>query len=202
MAKKVVALFVEGPTEIEFYKAVINRARSLMKVPYDCLIEYVDMRGIGNYKKDAERKFNNLKKKYEGTDIVLFLCIDSDVFEYSKKPPIDRTQVAKSLKSAGAQSVTYIIAKTSIEEWFLSDLSGVLDYLRLPASTKRPKGNGQEALSKLFKTAKKVYLKGGKTEGFIERLNIGKISKTYCSSLKPLCNALGIQCDKVCGSDE
>lgn len=31
MADKVVALFVEGPTEIEFYKAVIAEARRVMQ---------------------------------------------------------------------------------------------------------------------------------------------------------------------------
>ena len=62
MADKVVALFVEGPTEIEFYKAVIAEARRVMRTPFPCEIEYIDMKGIGNYKKDALRKFNKLKK--------------------------------------------------------------------------------------------------------------------------------------------
>lgn len=38
MANKVIALFVEGPTEIEFYKAVIKRAHDLMEKPFDWCI--------------------------------------------------------------------------------------------------------------------------------------------------------------------
>ena len=90
MADKVVAIFAEGPTEIEFYKAVVIEARKVMGTPYSCEIEYGDMKGIGNYKKDALRRFNRLKKEHSNKDIYVFLCIDSDVFELSKKPPFDK----------------------------------------------------------------------------------------------------------------
>ena len=59
MANKVVALFVEGPTEIEFYKAVIKYAHDVMQTKFDCSFEWLDMHGIGNYKNDALRKFKN-----------------------------------------------------------------------------------------------------------------------------------------------
>lgn len=199
MADKVVAIFAEGPTEVEFYKAVVIEARKAMGTPYSCEIEYVDMKGIGKYKNDALRKFNNLKSKHSGKELYVFLCIDSDVFELAKKPPFDRKQLKKALEDAGAKKVQYVIAKKSIEEWFLCDFEGVLSYLRLPKSTKRPKGSGQEALKKLFKTAHKLYIKGSKTEGFIDNLNVEKIMKTCCSSLKPLCNSLGLDCKTICG---
>lgn len=199
MADKVVAIFAEGPTEVEFYKAVVIEARKAMGIPYSCEIEYVDMKGIGKYKNDALRKFNNLKSKHSGKEMYVFLCIDSDVFELAKKPPFDRKQLKKALEDAGAKKVQYVVAKKSIEEWFLCDFEGVLNYLRLPKSTKRPKGNGQEALKKLFKTANKLYIKGSKTEGFIDKLNIEKIMKTCCVSLKPLCKSLGLDCKTICG---
>jgi hypothetical protein len=128
----------------------------------------------------------------------VFLCIDEDVFEFSKKPPFNRNELLKVLKNAGAKKCTYIIAKSSIEDWFLCDLEGVISYLRLPKSTKKPKGSGQDALKKLFKTANKIYIKGSKTEGFIEKLDIVKIMKTFCTSLKPLCNALELDCRTLC----
>lgn len=199
MADKVLAIFAEGPTEVEFYKAVVIEARKAMGTPYSCEIEYVDMKGIGKYKNDALRKFKNLKSKHSGKEMYVFLCIDSDVFELAKKPPFDRKQLKKALEDAGAQKVQYIIAKKSIEEWFLCDFEGVLSYLRLPKSTKRPQGNGQEALKKLFKTAHKLYIKGSKTEGFIDKLNIEKIMKTCCATLKPLCKSLGLDCKTICG---
>lgn len=198
MADKVVALFVEGPTEIEFYKAVIAEACRVMRTPFSCEIEYIDMKGIGNYKKDALRKFNKLKKDHCGKNINVFLCIDHDVFEFSKKPPFNRCEVQKSLQKEGAVKVTYIIAKQSIEEWFLYDLEGVINYLHLPKTTKRPKGNGQEALKKLFMRANKLYIKGGKTDGFIEKLDIRKIMKAYCNAFKSLCESLKLDCKVIC----
>ena len=197
MADKVVALFVEGQTEIEFYKAVIKKTRELMNTPFCCKIEYIDMKGIGNYKNDALRKFNHLKEEYCDKDIYVFLCIDLDVFGLSKKPPFDRKKLPLLLEESGAKKVTYIIAKQSIEDWFLHDFSGVINYLHLPTNTKRPKGSGQEALKSLFKKGNKLYVKGGKTEGFIERLNITNIIKAYCSSLKPLCQILNLDCKKI-----
>ncbi len=198
MKNKVIIILAEGQTEIEFYKAVIIKARELMSVPYNCKIDYIDLKGIGNYTKDASRKFAHIKKKYTNEDFYVFLCIDDDVFEYSKKPPINRGEIVKSLKSLGAKKVTPIIAKQSIEDWFLCDFQGVLNYLKLSPNTKKPKGNGQDALKSLFKTAHKVYVKGGKTEGFIEKLNIIKILSINCDILKPLCQCLELNCSTIC----
>ena len=198
MTNKVVVIFAEGQTEIEFYKAVIIKAREKMIVPYKCKIEYADLKGIGNYTKDAIRKFDSIKKRHPTAEFHVFLCIDSDVFEYSKKPPINRTEIINALKNKGAQKATCITAKQSIEDWFLCDLTGIIKYLRLPSSTKRPKGNGQEALKKLFKNANKLYIKGEKTEGFIDKLNILKIIECNCATLKPLCAALDLKCNLIC----
>ena len=199
MAKTVIVLFVEGQTEIEFYKAVIKRAHDLMSNPFSCSVEYIDLLGIGNYKKDALRKFNKLKEKYEeDTRFFAFLCYDSDVFELSKKPPINRKEVRNDLKHAGAFKVTDIVAKSSIEEWFLADYLGVLSYLKLPSNTKRPSGNGQDSLKALFRKVNRVYVKGGKTEGFIKKLDIAKIMSSYCEQLSPLCNEIGVDRKLVC----
>lgn len=198
MAEKVVALFVEGQTELEFYKAVVIEARALMGTQYECNVEYVNVKGIGNFKKDAVRHFDRLLRKYPGKEIYLYLCIDNDVFEFSKKPPFDKKALARELKQHGAKNVEYIIADKSIEDWFLLDLRGVLDYLKLPSTTKIPKGTGQQALKTLFKRANRVYVKGGRTEGFIDKLNIATILRKCCSSLKPLCESLSLDCKTVC----
>ena len=199
MAGKIVALFVEGPTEIEFYKAVIKHIRALKNSPFPCSIEYIDMKGIGNYKNLALRKFNDLQKKNPDKEIYPFMCIDSDAFELSKKPPFNKQEVSKALRDAGAKSPQYIVAKQSIEDWFLYDLQGVLEYLRLNKRTKRPKGTGQNVLKELFKRANKVYLKGNKCEGFIDKLDISKIMDKCCGELKPLCKSLKLSCQLTCG---
>lgn len=196
--KKVVALFVEGPTEIEFYKAVVKYVREAMGTPFNCTFEWIDMQGIGNYKNDAIRKFRALQSRHPNEDIYVVLCIDTDVFEFAKKPPINKMAIKKTIQNAGAKRVHYIEAKHSIEDWFLLDSEGVISYLGLPANTKFPKGNGQEVLKELFKKARKVYVKGRNTGTFINSLDVGKIMKTCCSALKVLCDIVGVDCKKVC----
>lgn len=118
---------------------------------------------------------------------------------YSKKPPIDKNDVKKALLDAGAKKVEYLIAHKSIEDLFLYDSNGVLEYLGLPQSTKYPHQNsGQENLKILFSKANKVYVKGEKTEGLIEKLDITKILDKGCSTFKPLCNILDLDCSNIC----
>ena len=81
---KVIVLFVEGDTEIEFYKALISHLRKKNESPFTCNFEYKNMRGVGNYKNDALRRLNDVKRKYPNSEIHAFLCYDTDVFELSK----------------------------------------------------------------------------------------------------------------------
>lgn len=198
MTNKIILMLVEGPTEIEFYKAVVKQAHDKMGVVFDCSVIFEDMRGIGNYKSNALRSLKKIQKKSPGKDIYVIMCIDTDAFELSKKPPFNKDIVKLALEEAGAKEVYYIEAKQSIEDWFLTDLKGVLSYLRLSSDTKKPKGKGQEALKALFKKANKVYVKGDKTEGFISKLDIGMIISQHCNAIKPLCDIAKFDCQKIC----
>ena len=93
MANTIIALFVEGPTEIEFYKAVVKFAHDAMETPFDCSFEWLDMHGIGNYKNTAARKFRKLKEKNPSSDIYAMLCIDTDAFELSKNLQLIRIKL-------------------------------------------------------------------------------------------------------------
>ncbi|MBE6842810.1 MAG: hypothetical protein E7510_08290 [Ruminococcus sp.] len=196
---KVVVLFVEGDTEVEFYKALVTNLRKMNRDSFACYIEYKNMRGVGNYKKDALKRLNDIKKKYSNSEIFVFLCYDTDVFEFSKKPPVNMKEVKKDLLNNGAKKVEFIKASKSIEDWFLLDFEGVLKHLRLPKQTPREHGVGQEVLKKLFKKSKRIYIKGKKTEGFIECLDIDKIKKQICPYIRPLCEQIGVNCKNVCG---
>lgn len=195
---KVIALFVEGYTEIDFYKALIENIRALHGEEFDCFIEYKNMKGVGNYKNDAIRKFLDIRKKYPESDIYAFLCYDTDVFYLSKKPQVDMKEVREQLFANSAKEVHFIEADKSIEDWFLYDFDGVKKYLRLPKKTLKDNGKGQDVLKKLFRKAHKVYVKGEKIEGFIDKLNIPLIRSAVCLKIKPLCNCLGLDCKKVC----
>ena len=76
---KCLVLFVEGDTEVEFYKQVVANARKLHPAGrFDTNIEYRNVRGVGGFKSIALRKFTKeIKPKY-GDDCEF--TIVSDLF--------------------------------------------------------------------------------------------------------------------------
>lgn len=199
MSNKIIVLLVEGHTEVEFYKKIVDNIKTISKKQLSCKFTFVDIHGIGNYTKDTLKNFNRIKVKNPTNDIFVYLCIDTDAFEFSKKPPINKENIKKQLENAGAKKVMYIEAKHSIEDWFLYDFQGVLKYLRLPSTTKKPSSKGQDALKSLFKKANKVYVKGSRVRGFVDNLDISLIMGKCCKSLKCLCDEIDVDCNSICG---
>lgn len=64
---KCLVLFVEGDTEVEFYKHVVANARKSHPAGrFDTNIEYRSIGGVGGFKSIALRKFvKEIKPKYE-----------------------------------------------------------------------------------------------------------------------------------------
>lgn len=193
---KCLVLFVEGETEIEFYKAVVAHARNMHpNKRFDTNIEYKNVKGVGGFKSNALRKFvKEVKPKYgEDTIYTVMLCSDTDVFEFSSKPPIKWDEIEQALLGNGAKKVFHIKAKRSIEDWFLYDVDGIIKFLRLPKNTKVSGKSGYDKLQSLYKRASKVYYKGIKSNGMIEKLDINKIVGSVKDQLKSLYKELGIK---------
>lgn len=193
---KCLILFVEGDTEVEFYKQVVANARKLHPAGrFDTNIEYRNIRGVGGFKSIALRKFvKEIKPKYEDDcKFTIVLCSDTDVFEFASKPPIKWNQVKKELLNNGASKVIHVQARRSIEDWFLYDTEGILAFLRLSKNSKVSGKNGYDKLQRLYKQANKVYYKGIHSNGMIGRLDIGKIADAVKDQLNPLYKALGIE---------
>lgn len=193
---KCLVLFVEGDTEVEFYKHVISSARrKRVDGRFDINIECRNVRGVGGFKNIALRKFiKEIRPKYgENCEFSVALCRDTDVVELSPRPPIRWDEVEAAFTENGVQKVIHIEAKHSIEDWFLFDLDGIISFLRLPKKTKVSKGSGYDKLKKLFKQANKMYYKGMKSNGMIERLDIEKIVQNVYAELEPLYKELGIR---------
>lgn len=190
---KCLVLFVEGDTEVEFYKRIISDARNRMpNRRLNINIEIRNIEGVGGFKNIALRKFiKDIKRKY-GIDYeyTIVLCRDSDVFELAQKPPVNWNEVETAFFDNGASKVIHIEAIHTIEDWFLYDFEGILSFLRLPKSTKMPKGNGYERLKTLFRKADKMYYKGMKSNGMVERLDIKKIVHNIHDQIGSLYNAL------------
>jgi hypothetical protein len=196
---KGIVIFVEGDTDVEFYKKLLENIR------YCCNNRQFDtlrviprnLKGIGNYKNKACRVFNgDIVQKNPGITFKVFLCYDTDAFEFSQKPPVDWKKVEKVLLDSGAEKVIHVKAKRSIEDWFLRDFTGLCRYLKLPESTTCSGSNGVKKMENLFKKANKVYIKGKKVNGLVDALDIKKIMNEICCEIKPLCKELRAICQK------
>ena len=192
---KCLVLFVEGDTEVEFYKQIIANARKLRPTGrLDTNIEYRNVKGVGGFKSIALRKFTKeIKTKYDDDcEYTVVLCSDTDVFDFAPKPPIKWDEVKKELKENGAGKIIHVQARRSIEDWFLYDLGGILKFLRLGKNTKVSGKNGYDKLQRLYKQANKVYFKGIQSNGMIARLDIEKIADAVKDQLNPLYKELGV----------
>lgn len=189
-----IILFVEGDTDKQFYGALLSKLHEKCEGKFPVKIIPKNIAGVGNYKSKVNRIYNNdIKIRNPDVQFTVFLCYDTDCFEYSKKPPIDWRNVEKLLIASGIQKVIHIKAKKSIEDWFLKDIDGVLKFLRLNKHQKANGRNGQEILKALFKKANKTYIKGNDCKGFIESLNMCKIIDEIFEEIKPLCEFLNIK---------
>lgn len=193
---KCLVIFVEGETEEEFYKLLVQNARNLTETKTNCIdVEIVNVKGIGGFKSIALRKFKNRVKPKFGKDcqFIVALCRDTDVFEFEAKPSIDWKKLESEFKANGANKVIHVEAKLSIEDWFLIDLEGVLNFLKLPQNTKCRGKNGVDKLSKLFQKVNKVYVKGNRCNLLIKSINIEKIATSVSDQLLPLYKVLGVK---------
>lgn len=93
---------------------------------------------------------------------------------------------------SGAAKVIHVEARHCIEDWFLYDTDGIISFLRLNKNTKVSGKSGYEKIQRLYKQANKVYYKGIKSNGMIERLDIEKIAAAVKDQLYPLYMALGV----------
>lgn len=191
---KCLVLFVEGDTEVEFYRQVIAHARKLRpNGMFDTSIECKSINGVGGFKNIVLRKFvKEIKPKYDDCAFTVVLCRDTDVFELSPKPPIKWDEVERNLRANGATDVIHVEARHSIEDWFLHDADGIISFLRLNKKTKVAGKDGYDKLKRLYKQANRMYYKGMKSNGMVSRLDIEKIADSVKDQLNPLYKALGI----------
>ena len=183
---KCLVLIVEGDTEIEFYRRLVQYAKK-EKQGSNTKVEYINVKGFGSFKVTALRKFlNDVKPKYKNTKFTIALCRDTDVFEYGARPEIDWQAIEDAFKKNGANKVIHVKAERCIEDWFLIDAESIIKYLRLSEGTKIQGTNGVDKLSKLYKKANKVYYKGAKASDLISKIDIKKIVDEIAGELYEL----------------
>ena len=67
--EKVVVIFIEGETEIEFYKRLVSIMRTHCGGRLMCSVEIINASGIGQYKDKLLRIFEKRIKKKRGNKI-------------------------------------------------------------------------------------------------------------------------------------
>lgn len=197
MAKKCVVIYTEGETDEEFYDKVLDTIKS--KIPSNKfkvdILKKSCIKGIAKFQKKVVNKFkkeiiSSYGKDYE---IIVFLCYDTDVFEFGIHPPVDRAKLETDLLNSGASKVIHLKAKKSIEDFFVYDVDGIADFLKIKKPKTLKGSTGLEKLEKLFLKGNRIYQKGHKCVGFISHLNMDIIFPNICSEIKPLCTTLGLE---------
>ena len=184
---RLVVIFVEGDTEVEFYKKLVRYYRTQNGDRLSCRVEYGNVKGVGNYQSKAVRIFlKSIMPKYPNCECHAFLCYDTDAFELRQKPPVNWNSVAKALKQAGAKKVGQVKARQSIEDWFLYDKAGLRKFLKLPGNFQMNGYSGQNGLKDIFKKARRVYIKGGACKELIDALDMSVIVKGISSEIQEL----------------
>lgn len=123
-------------------------------------------------------------------EFIVALCYDTDVFEFASVPPIDWNNVQSKMENAGASKVIQVKARKSIEDWLLYDVEGMCNWLRIKMPTKITGKNGYDKIQNIFKKGNRIYIKGKKVSGLLERLDISKILDKANSELEPLVSIL------------
>lgn len=196
--KKIVTLiFVEGDAD----ELIINRLLAYYRGTGWCQqgdIKVVNISGFPSESK-MKSKLTQIKQRYGKTQIIfnaVFCEYDTDIFEKGIQERPNWKKVEDNLKRQyDIAHFGRIEAKTSIEDWMLNDLDGLLKALNLPKST-RPKGRlGQDKMTDLFQRNNIVYnrQKGEKNiKPIIDKLDIGRIRDARKKELKEFERVLGV----------
>lgn len=190
-SSSIIVLFVEGDTEKEFYRELISlyRSNTHTQVP---TVKIHNLKGIGRFENKVSSKIKlEVLPKYKSENIHVFCCYDSDVFELGKKPPTNWNIVQKKLQEIGISPLNRIIAVKMIEDWFLSDLEGLKNFLKIKKTPKLKGNNANEKMKILFKSGNKIYQKGNSPHKFIPCLDIKKIRDNYITELNILESKIG-----------
>ena len=176
----------------------------------DKLMSYYRSNGLKNQTKIINTHgFPDEKKMRQGlTKIIMcsknpvefeaVVCeYDTDIFEKGIQQEPDWKKVEKNLKqNHNVSRFCRIQAKTSIEDWMLDDLEGLLYALKLPLDT-QPKGQyGQDKVKDLFRRKHIVYDRHkGKTKimPIIDKLDIAKIREARKKELEEFEKLLGVK---------
>jgi hypothetical protein len=195
--KTVTVVFVEGDADELIIRRLLDYYR---ENGWRCQDD-LEIRNINGfpYERKMKSKLTQILQTANNTQIVfntVFCEYDTDIYEKGIQEKPDWKKVKDNLKRQyDICHFSRIEAKTSIEDWMLDDMDGLLQALGLPKDT-IPKGNtGQEKVKNLFLKKSMVYdrHKGKlKIKPIIDKLDISKIREARKMELKDFEKLLGV----------
>lgn len=187
-------IFVEGDADEIIIDKLISyyRSNGLKKQT-----KIINTRGFPGEKKMQQGLTKTNMCSKNPVEFEAVVCeYDTDIFAKGIQQEPNWKKVEKNLKqNNNVTRFCRIQAKTSIEDWMLDDLEGLLKALDLPLNTK-PKGQyGQDKVKALFRRKNIMYdrHKGReKIKQYLDKLDIAKIREARKKELKEFEGVLGI----------
>jgi len=183
--KPISLLLVEGDTDMLFYKRIKD---NFIK---ECRVTIRNLQGIYNINKKVINSIVDYVQLHKDEKIRVYCCLDRDS-RYGQVPEFDIKKIRKYVKDENIRtilSINLIIATQQIESWFLYDIEGIYEYIKVPISQRNPKAfrppekYGYRHLQRLFERYGKTYTKGKKAGNFINHLDTDKIVSN-CKELR------------------
>ena len=147
-----IVIFIEGDTEEEIYKGFLEKIHNMTPEGKFIVNKLIvrNLKGICNYKNRALRVFQN-DILANNPDIIfnVFLCYDTDIFEFSANHIVNWEDVIESLKRLGRKR--YIKLKQNILlRLDTNDINGLCSYLKLNPSLIKHYGKNGVKRSKTY----------------------------------------------------
>lgn len=187
-------IFVEGDADEIVFEKLIDYYRSN---GFKKQIKIINTHGFPDEKE--MRKHLETIRRCSKTPVVFDTVVceyDTDVFVKNSKQKPDWKMVEANLKRLfEVIHFCRIQANTSIEDWMLDDLEGLLKALCLPLNTQLKGQYGQDKMKALFRRKNIMYdrYKGReKIKPFLDKLDVAKIREARKKELKGLEKLLGI----------
>lgn len=175
---QVALIFVEGDTEVEFFKKLF--LKYLGRLPR----KTHNLRGNFNiYNKILDKTLNFIANRGP-VQVRIYCFIDRESRDHN--PPLSISILRSRIKEIpGLKEVVLsadlILATQMIESWFFYDIDGIHKFLRTPRHERNSKKYrpaekfSADHLSQLFARYGKVYIKGKRCRNFVDHLNLEKI---------------------------
>jgi Domain of unknown function (DUF4276) len=170
----------EGDTEKEFYKKIFDLYIPKRKIQ----IYLVNLEGLHRINKKVKNAiFSYLDRHKDRKKIHVAVAYDR---EGPRNTPLmfNKNLILNELKKNNVKRVAKIkeiIATQDLESWLFNDLEGIYKFLRVPIKDRNLRAypniesTNNKTLSRLFHRYEKLYIKGRRVEGFLNKLDIKKI---------------------------